>query len=127
MGVPREVVRKSVDGPIPTLHRTLPVVPVGHKHRIRGAVPGGTTGSLPAAAGGCTLRDMKKRVLAAFLWFYTGWYAGAMLADFVGVSPFLGPIIGAAVAGMIAGDPRQIIWKARSMSTSAREATPEAA
>ena len=30
---------------------------------------------------------MTKRILAAFLWFYTGWYAGAMLAEFLGVSP----------------------------------------
>ena len=29
---------------------------------------------------------MTKRVVAAFLWFYTGWYAGAMLAELVGIS-----------------------------------------
>jgi hypothetical protein len=57
-----------------------------------------------------------KRVLAALLWFYTGWYAGAILAEFLGVSPVLGPLIGAAAAGLIAGDPRQIIWKARTAS-----------
>ena len=56
---------------------------------------------------------MTKRVLAAMLWFYTGWYAGAMLAEYLGVSPLLGPLIGAAAAGLIAGDPRHIIWKAR--------------
>ncbi len=37
---------------------------------------------------------MKKRVFAAVLWFYVGWYGGAMLAEFLGVSPMLGPIIG---------------------------------
>ena len=42
---------------------------------------------------------MTKRIVAAFLWFYAGWYAGALIAEFVGVSALLGPIIGAAAAG----------------------------
>jgi len=63
---------------------------------------------------------MTKRVLAALLWFYTGWYAGAMIAEFVGVSPVLGPIIGAAAAGLIVGDPRRIIWTARASVTPDR-------
>jgi hypothetical protein len=72
---------------------------------------------------------MTKRVLAAILWFYTGWYAGAMLAEFLGVSPFLGPIIGAAAAGLIVGDPRRVIWTDRPTTVSARssESLPEAA
>jgi hypothetical protein len=53
---------------------------------------------------------MFKRVLAALLWFYAGWYGGALLADFLGVSLLLGPIIGAAVAALVAGDPRHLIW-----------------
>lgn len=53
---------------------------------------------------------MKKRVLATFLWFYVGWYGGAMLAEFLGVSPLLGPIIGAAAAALFVGDPRRIVW-----------------
>lgn len=53
---------------------------------------------------------MKKRIVAAFLWFYTGCMAGALLALLIGVSPALGPIIGAAAAALIAGDPRRIIW-----------------
>jgi hypothetical protein len=43
---------------------------------------------------------MKKRIVAAFLWFYTGCMAGALLALLIGVSP----------ATLIAGDPRRIIW-----------------
>jgi hypothetical protein len=71
---------------------------------------------------------MTKRVLAAILWFYTGWYAGAMLAEFIGVSPVLGPIIGAAAAGLIVGDPRRIIWNARAARpASAPEGLPEPA
>ena len=62
---------------------------------------------------------MLKRVLAALLWFYAGWYAGNLLADFTGVSMYLGPILGAAAAALMAGDPRQIIWNARAMSKHA--------
>ena len=58
---------------------------------------------------------MSKRILAAFLWFYTGWYAGAMLAEILSVSPALGPIIGAAAAGLIVGDPRGMIWKRQAI------------
>ena len=73
---------------------------------------------------------MTKRVLAAMLWFYTGWYAGALLADLFGVSPFLGPLIGAAAAGLIAGDPRRIIWTSRATApapAATTEALPEPA
>jgi hypothetical protein len=31
----------------------------------------------------------------------------------LGVSPFLGPIIGAAAAAVVVGDPRRIIWTKR--------------
>jgi hypothetical protein len=61
-----------------------------------------------------TMRGMTKRVIAALLWFYAGWYAGAFIAEMLGVTPLLGPVIGAAAAGLIAGDPRRIIWTARS-------------
>lgn len=61
---------------------------------------------------------MTKRILAAFLWFYTGWYAGAMLAELLSVSPALGPIIGVAAAGLIVGDPRGLIWARRAPSTA---------
>ena len=53
---------------------------------------------------------MKKRAFAAVLWFYVGWYGGAVLAEFLGVSPLLGPIIGAAAAALFVGDPLRIIW-----------------
>jgi len=67
---------------------------------------------------------MAKRILAAFLWFYTGWYAGAMLAELLSLSPALGPILGAAAAGLIVGDPRRMIWTARaSRSASAPAAS----
>ena len=72
--------------------------------------------------------DMKKRTLAAILWFYTGWYAGAMLAEFLGVGAALGPIIGAAAAGLVFADPRRIIWTAQAATAgSSKDALPEPA
>ena len=71
---------------------------------------------------------MKKRALAALLWFYAMWYAGAMIATVFGLSPALGPILGTASAALIAGDPRHVIWTKPSPSgdvapsTSARPA-----
>ena len=57
---------------------------------------------------------MKKRVASAALWFYAGWYAGAMIAHTLDLSVALGPILGVAAAALIAGDPRGIIWSRRS-------------
>ena len=75
------------------------------------------------------MRGMTKRVLAAMLWFFTGWYAGAMIAAYFGISPMLGPLIGAAAAGLIAGDPRRIIWTSRpeAPATTTSEGLAEAA
>ena len=66
---------------------------------------------------------MKKRALSAFLWFYCGWYAGAMLAHYFGISPVLGPILGATAAFLIAGDPRGLIWSRKQSAPPAL--TPE--
>jgi hypothetical protein len=68
---------------------------------------------MPASVRSATIDPMKRRVLAAFLWFYAGWYLGSYLAEMFGVSPFLGPIIGAAAAAVVVGDPRRIIWTKR--------------
>lgn len=67
---------------------------------------------------------MKKRVLATFLWFYAGWYAGAVVAEILGVSPYLGPIIGTAAAALFAGDPRGIIWTRRASMPSPAPTKP---
>ena len=69
---------------------------------------------------------MTKRVVAAFLWFYTGWYAGAMIAAYLGISPVVGPIVGAAAAGLCVGDPLRIMWSRPARSAEA-QAVPEAA
>ena len=57
---------------------------------------------------------MRRRILAAVLWFYTGWTAGAFL-DFMVIDspmgPMLGPLLGTAAAALFVGDPRRIIWR----------------
>ena len=68
---------------------------------------------------------MSKRVFAAILWFYTGWYAGAMIATLVGISPLIGPVLGVAAASLFVGDPRRIIWTKHV--PAATELAPEAA
>ena len=71
---------------------------------------------------------MRKRLAATFLWFYAGWAFGALAASMLGVSDMLGPILGAAAAGLIVGDPRRIIWTARTTaSATSMESVPEAA
>jgi hypothetical protein len=56
------------------------------------------------------LRSMKKRVLSAFLWFYSFWCLGSMISFAFGLTPALGLILGTAAAAIFAGDPRGIIW-----------------
>jgi len=53
---------------------------------------------------------MKKRITAAILWFYAGWFVGALVAFALGLPAALAPILATAAAAVIAGDPRRIIW-----------------
>ena len=56
--------------------------------------------------------DIIKRLVTTLVWFYAGWYAGAMLAFLGGISPLLGPVIGVAAAGLYLGDTRGL-WRLR--------------
>ena len=53
---------------------------------------------------------MKKRVFSAFLWFYAGWTLGSLISFAFGISPAIGPVLGAAASALFVGDPRRIIW-----------------
>ncbi len=53
---------------------------------------------------------MKKRIAVALLWFYATWYAWAIVANFLGLTELAGPVLGAAAAGLLAGDPMHRIW-----------------
>ena len=57
---------------------------------------------------------MKKRLAAALLWFYVTWYAWALVASLMGVTELAGPVLGAALAAFIAGDPMHRIWSQRT-------------
>jgi hypothetical protein len=57
---------------------------------------------------------MNKRLLAAVLWFLTGWYLGGYISLLFGVPEIIGPILGLAGAGFFAGDPLGIIWAKRA-------------
>jgi len=70
----------------------------------------GTIASLADPAGRTTVRAMKKRVLSAFLWFYAGWTLGSLISFAFGISPAIGPVLGAAASALFVGDPRRIIW-----------------
>jgi hypothetical protein len=64
---------------------------------------------------------MKKRITAAILWFYAGWFVGAVLAFVLGLSPALGPILATAAAAIIAGDPRHMIWTTERRTSTTRQ------
>jgi hypothetical protein len=70
---------------------------------------------------------MNKRILAAVLWFFAGWYGWAILAEFLGMTAFLGPVIGAAAAMLVAGDPFHAIWTTRATSTQRESVGTETA
>jgi hypothetical protein len=63
---------------------------------------------------------MKKRITAAILWFYAGWFVGAVAAFVLGLSPALGPIVATAAAAIVAGDPRHIIWTTTARTPATR-------
>jgi len=69
---------------------------------------------------------MLKRLLAASLWFYAGWYLGAMIAFHLGLHSVLGPILGLAAGALVAIDPRRIIWTARAEAAATESGTTPA-
>ena len=75
-------------------------------------------GSLSGPVRAGIVRHMKKRITAAILWFYAGWFVGAVLAYVLGLSPALAPIVATAAAALVAGDPRRLIWTKRASSPS---------
>jgi hypothetical protein len=56
---------------------------------------------------------MTKRIAAALLWFFAGWYAWAFIATVGDLTPLFGPVLGAVLAAVFAGDPMHRIWMPR--------------
>jgi hypothetical protein len=53
---------------------------------------------------------MKKRSLAAFLWFMGGWTLGSTLAFFAGLPWGLGPGLAVLLAAVAWWDPAGLLW-----------------
>ena len=70
------------------------------------------------------MHHMNKRIAAAVLWFFAGWYIGAYVAVFFAISGVIGPILGISAAALFAVDPRQVIWQ-RNGSVTAIKRAPE--
>lgn len=56
---------------------------------------------------------MTKRIAAALLWFFAGWWTWAFIANAGDLTPLFGPVLGAALAAVFAGDPMHRIWTPR--------------
>ena len=68
----------------------------------------GTNGGYAQDGLGRIVSTMKtKRLLAAVLWFFTGWYAWNFIAATTGLSSFIGPIAGMALVAAIVWLPSQ--------------------
>lgn len=62
---------------------------------------------------------MKKRTLAALIWFYVGWVVWNVVAYAAGWTPDLGPAVAAVVAALVAVDPMDWIWGVGRANASA--------
>ena len=81
------------------------------------------------AIGSAALDDapMKKRILATTLWFFAGWYGGAVLAWVIGIEAPIGLIAGIAAGGFVWADPVHLLWNPSAARSRARlEATTAA-
>jgi putative Ca2+/H+ antiporter (TMEM165/GDT1 family) len=65
-------------------------------------------------AVGADAPPMAKRVVAVFLWFYVIMGVWNAVAYMTGLSVLFGPVVAAAVAALIVGDPTHRIWTPRT-------------
>jgi hypothetical protein len=65
---------------------------------------------------------MKRRILAAMLWYYVGWYAMSWITQATALPDALGPIVGLALAVAVASDPGGRIWRSGSRMPGRAEA-----
>jgi hypothetical protein len=104
-----------MDYPIRTFHRTFRWC-VGAQTRSVDwdlqRAPESTDEPFPGWLVMAIVADMKKRVLAALLWFYAGWFAGASAAAFFELGPAVGPIVGTLAALAVAFAPSRLLFRA---------------
>jgi hypothetical protein len=70
---------------------------------------------------------MKKRILATALWFFAGWYAGAILAWSLGIDAPVGLLVALAASGFMWVDPIHVLWNPSARKSRARLAATAAA
>jgi hypothetical protein len=51
-----------------------------------------------------------KRILAAALWLFAGWYVGTGVVVYLGLPELVGPLTGIGLAAVVAGDPLHRFW-----------------
>ena len=51
-----------------------------------------------------------KRILAAALWLFAGWYVGTGVVVYLGLPELIGPLVGIGLAALVAGDPLHRFW-----------------
>jgi hypothetical protein len=76
----------------------------------------GTTAPWCRRGTAATMPSMNKRIAAAVLWFFAGWYLGGYIALFLGISDLIGPILAISAALLFAGDPLGLIWSGQNVS-----------
>ena len=65
---------------------------------------------------------MIKRLGMTLIWFYAGWYAGAMAAFFGDFTPLIGPVVGVVAAAFYIGDTRGM-WGTRRANAAVTSST----
>lgn len=69
---------------------------------------------------------MKKRILATGLWFFAGWYAGAILGWFLGIDAPIGLLVAVAAGAFVWVDPTHVLWNPSAQKSRARLAATAA-
>lgn len=75
------------------------------------------------SSGAAMVGPMNKRLIAGVLWLFAGWYLGNILAYHLGLSDYVGPVLGIVAAVMVAGDPFGLLW-GRAATRSASDGGP---
>jgi hypothetical protein len=56
---------------------------------------------------------MKLRIASTILWALAGWAVAGAFAAFLGVSPLIGPFVGAVWGAFVLIDPKHVLWSGR--------------
>jgi hypothetical protein len=69
---------------------------------------------------------MKLRIVSTILWGLAGWAVAGCFAAILGVSPLIGPFVGAVWGAFVLIDPKHVLWGPRgAQGLGRREATPQ--